>query len=45
LTPVENEYLYFVSDVTGKKYFAATNTEHEANIVRVQQINRSLGTP
>jgi UPF0755 protein len=31
--PAPGDYLYFVSDSSGKIYFAHTETEHEANIV------------
>ena len=43
LNPNQNDYLFFVSDATGKTYFASTNFEHEQNIQNVQQINRDLG--
>jgi UPF0755 protein len=43
LEPDSNNYLFFVSDVVGKKYFSRTNSEHEQQIQRVQQINRDLG--
>jgi UPF0755 protein len=31
--PASTDYLYFLSDSSGKLYFAYTNAEHEANIV------------
>ncbi len=40
LNPVKNDYLFFVSDASGKKYFAQSNTQHEANIAKVEQINK-----
>ena len=40
LTPIDNDYLFFVSDASGKKYFAKNNNEHEANISKVQEINK-----
>jgi|GEM_PF-1101838 len=44
INPTPNEYLFFVSDVTGKKYFAKTEEEHFALIRKVNQINRELGS-
>jgi len=43
INPIPNEYLFFVSDVTGKKYFAKNEEEHFALIRKVNQINRELG--
>jgi UPF0755 protein len=40
--PIENDYLYFVSDITGKKYFATTFREHQNNISMVQKLNQEL---
>ncbi len=40
LTPTDNDYLFFVSDASGKKYFAKNNDEHETNISKVQEINK-----
>ena len=40
LQPKENDFLLFVSDASGKKYFAKTNLEHEQNISKVQKINQ-----
>lgn len=31
--PAESDYLYFLSDIEGRLYFARTDAEHEANIV------------
>jgi UPF0755 protein len=42
LNPIDNDNLYFVSDATGKKYFAKTNAGHQQNIQKVQQINQKL---
>lgn len=42
LNPEPNDYLYFVSDVTGKKYFAATEADHYKNIEYVTNLNRRL---
>lgn len=39
LTPSDTDYLYFVSDRKGKKYFAKTNQEHENNIAKVKEMN------
>ncbi len=44
LNPTRNNYLFFVSDVTGKKYFAETGAEHEQVIEKVNEINRELGS-
>jgi UPF0755 protein len=40
--PKDSEYLFFVSDRSGKTYFAVTNSQHEANIQKVREINQSL---
>jgi UPF0755 protein len=40
LNPTPNDYIFFVSDASGKKYFAKTNQEHENNIAKVQEINK-----
>jgi UPF0755 protein len=42
LSPEVSNYLFFVADITGKKYFAITNDEHNANIEKVIQINGLL---
>jgi UPF0755 protein len=42
LKPSGIDSLFFVSDISGKTYFAKTAAEHEANIVKVQGINASL---
>jgi UPF0755 protein len=43
LNPAQNDYIYFVADVTGKVYFATDDAGHQANITKVKQINRDLG--
>lgn len=43
LNPTSSDYLFFVSDVTGKKYFSKNEAEHEQTIKKVNEINRSLG--
>lgn len=43
LNPSQNNYLFFVSDATGKTYFSSTDQEHVRTIRRVQEINTSLG--
>ncbi len=43
LNPIPNNYLFFVSDATGKKYFAENFQEHEEIIREVNRINRNLG--
>jgi UPF0755 protein len=40
LSPKDNDYIFFVSDASGKKYFATTNSEHEANIAKADVINQ-----
>ena len=42
LNPIDNDYIYFVSDVSGKKYFSTTEAEFNQSIVNVQKINREL---
>ena len=41
LEPIDSEFLFFVSDAGGKKYFAKTNAEHENNIAKVQIANEN----
>lgn len=43
LNPTSNDYLFFVADGTGKKYFSSTEDQHLQTIERVNQINRELG--
>lgn len=43
LNPIDNNYIYFVSDVVGRKYFSSTDAEFQASINKVNQINRDLG--
>jgi len=43
MNPEPNDYIYFVSDAIGRKYFAKTSFEHNQNIAKVSQINRELG--
>lgn len=40
LNPIKTENIFFVSDRTGKKYFAKTQAGHEANIQKAQRINQ-----
>ncbi len=40
LNPIESQYMLFVSDASGKKYFAVDNAAHEDNIAKVQEINK-----
>jgi UPF0755 protein len=42
IEPIENDFLFFVSDATGRKYFANTNLQHENNIAKVNIINSKL---
>ncbi len=39
LEPAKTNFLFFVSDGIGRKYFAETNSGHEANIAKAQKIN------
>lgn len=43
LNPTDSQYLYFVSDVTGKKYFGVTEADQKRIIAQVNEINRKLG--
>ncbi len=42
LNPIDNNYLFFVSDVTGKKYFSESDSQHQQTIIDVQKINQEL---
>lgn len=42
LNPTPNKYLFFVSDITGKKYFSQTEAQFNQSIRDVQAINRNL---
>jgi UPF0755 protein len=39
LNPQETDYLFFVSDASGKKYFSDSGNGHDQNIKNVQSIN------
>lgn len=39
INPEKSDFLFFVSDAEGKKYFAKSNLEHEENIAKAQQKN------
>lgn len=43
LNPIANDYLYFVSDVIGRKYFSSSEADFQASIRKVNQINKDLG--
>jgi len=43
LNPDQNDFLYFVADVTGKKYFGKTEADQQKIINQVNKINRDLG--
>lgn len=44
LYPTENSpYYYFVTDESGKYYYAVTFAEHNANIAKAKQVNASIG--
>lgn len=40
--PADTDYYYFVSDDAGTYYFAVTLAEHEANINKAAQVNKTL---
>jgi UPF0755 protein len=40
LNPDQNQFLYFVSDASGKKYFSDSGDGHDANVARVKEINK-----
>jgi UPF0755 protein len=40
LNPDKNEYLFFVADASGKKYFSDSGDGHDANVARVKEINK-----
>ncbi len=44
LNPIQEDqdYLYFVSDVVGRKYFSKNETEFQQSIARISEINRKL---
>jgi UPF0755 protein len=43
LSPEDHNYIYFVADVTGKKYFGTTEADQNRIINQVNKINRDLG--
>ena len=42
LNPAQSDYLFFVSDKSGKMYFGKNLNEHNANVEKVRQINKNL---
>lgn len=42
INPIENDYYFFIADLTGKTYFSSTGTEHEQMIEKVKEINQGL---
>ena len=42
LNPENSDYLFFVSDRSGKMYFGKTNGDHVENITKVREINKLL---
>lgn len=42
LNPKESDYLFFIADISGKKYFAVTYQEHLRNIAKLESINEQL---
>ena len=40
LNPDKNQYLYFVADAAGNKYFSDSGDGHDSNVARVQEINK-----
>ena len=39
LWPEENDYYFFLTDLTGNYYYAVTYAEHQANIATMKQVN------
>jgi len=44
MNPVNNNYYYFLSDVTGKKYFYETEQQFYRGIEEIKKINKALGS-
>lgn len=42
LNPTESNYLFFVSDLAGKMYYATNNAEHNINVNNLQAINDTI---
>jgi UPF0755 protein len=42
LNPTDSSYLFFVSDLNGKMYYATTNADHNINIANLQSINDAI---
>lgn len=42
LWPEENDYYFFLTDLTGTYYYAVTFAEHQANIAAMKQVNGSV---
>jgi UPF0755 protein len=42
LNPSGEDYLFFTSDISGRKYFASTDRGHQANIAKMKEINAEL---
>lgn len=42
LNPKDSNYLFFVADISGKKYFASTYEQHLKNVANLEAINQSL---
>jgi UPF0755 protein len=40
LNPDQNEYLFFVADASGRKYFSDSGDGHDANVAKVKEINK-----
>jgi UPF0755 protein len=40
LQPLDTDYLYFVSDASGKKYFSASGDGHDQNVANAIEINK-----
>ena len=43
LSPAETDYYFFVTDKSGKFYFASTLEEHQQNLAAADEVNASLG--
>jgi UPF0755 protein len=40
LNPDQNQYLFFVADASGRKYFSDSGDGHDANVAQVKEINK-----
>jgi UPF0755 protein len=42
LNPTDSDYLFFVSDLAGKMYYAKNNAEHNINVNNLFEINKAI---